>query len=72
MENQGEENIFISVPKNLVKDSIWLINKCTKPNKKEYQQIVFAVSLGFLIMGFSGYFVKLVHIPITNIIVGGA
>ncbi|OMH79787.1 Protein transport protein Sec61 subunit gamma [Zancudomyces culisetae] len=38
----------------------------------EYNQMVWAISIGFLIMGFTGYFVKLIHIPINNIIVGGA
>ena len=28
------------------------------------------LAIGFLIMGFIGYFVKLIHIPINNIIVG--
>lgn len=38
----------------------------------EYMKILQAVSIGFALMGFIGYFVKLVHIPINNIIVGGA
>ena len=29
-----------------------------------------ATSVGFVVMGFIGFFVKLVHIPINNIIVG--
>jgi len=37
----------------------------------EFMAIARATSLGFLIMGFVGFFVKLVHIPINNIIVGG-
>ncbi|PVU87539.1 hypothetical protein BB559_005994 [Furculomyces boomerangus] len=72
MEAQTEEQMFVSIPKNLVKDSIWLLNRCTKPSRKEYNQIAWAVAVGFLIMGFSGYFVKLIHIPINNIIVGGS
>ncbi|KAJ2331332.1 Translation initiation factor 1A, partial [Coemansia sp. RSA 2681] len=40
------------------------------PNRKEYLQIVQAVVMGFLVMGFVGYFTKLVHIPINNIIGG--
>jgi protein transport protein SEC61 subunit gamma-like protein len=28
--------------------------------------------VGFLMMGFIGFFVKLVHIPINNILVGGS
>lgn len=38
----------------------------------EYLKVLQAVSIGFALMGFIGYFVKLVHIPINNIIVGGA
>lgn len=37
----------------------------------EYQKIAFATAVGFAIMGFIGFFVKLIHIPINNIIVGG-
>jgi len=37
----------------------------------EFMVIARATSVGFLIMGFVGFFVKLVHIPINNIIVGG-
>jgi protein transport protein SEC61 subunit gamma and related proteins len=37
----------------------------------EFSKIAIATGIGFLIMGFIGFFVKLVHIPINNIIVGG-
>ena len=56
------------------KDSMRLVNKCTKPDRKEYQKIVSRTALGFVAMGFIGFFVKLVFIPINNIIsksVGG-
>ena len=36
----------------------------------EYVKICQTVATGFLIMGFLGYFIKLVHIPINKIIVG--
>lgn len=36
----------------------------------EFQKIAMATALGFAIMGFIGYFVKLIHIPINNILVG--
>ncbi|KAI6220685.1 hypothetical protein M3Y99_01596100 [Aphelenchoides fujianensis] len=58
--------------KKFAKDSIRLVKKCTKPDRKEYQKIAFATAVGFAIMGFIGFFVKLVHIPINNIIVGGS
>jgi preprotein translocase subunit Sss1 len=77
--------------KKFAKDSIRLVKKCTKPDRKgllarhfpcklnytpdiriaEYQKIAFATAIGFAIMGFIGFFVKLIHIPINNIIVGG-
>ena len=31
-----------------------------------------ATGIGFLVMGGVGFFVKLIHIPINNILVGGA
>ncbi|TKR61302.1 hypothetical protein L596_028427 [Steinernema carpocapsae] len=56
--------------KEFAKDSVRLVKRCTKPDKKEYQKIAMATAIGFAIMGFIGFFVKLIHIPINNIIVG--
>lgn len=56
---------------DFLKRSKMLINVCSKPDRKEFTQIAVATSVGFLIMGFIGFFVKLVHIPINQIIVGG-
>lgn len=75
--------------KQFMKDSIRLVKKCTKPDRKgnssfieylpmkcwidsnlEFQKIAMATAIGFAIMGFIGFFVKLIHIPINNIIVG--
>lgn len=53
------------------KDSERLIQQCKKPDAKEFTKIAFASAIGFLVMGFIGFFVKLIHIPINNIIVGG-
>ena len=52
------------------KDSVRLIKRCTKPDRKEFQKIAVATAIGFALMGFIGFFVKLIHIPINNIIVG--
>ena len=38
----------------------------------EYIKIAKVVLIGFLIMGFLGFFVKLIHMPINNIIVYAA
>ncbi|EEB14228.1 protein transport protein SEC61 subunit gamma, putative [Pediculus humanus corporis] len=55
--------------KQFAKDSIRLVKRCTKPDRKEFQKIAVATAIGFCIMGFIGFFVKLIHIPINNIIV---
>uniref|UniRef100_A0A8W8N0T4 Protein transport protein Sec61 subunit gamma n=1 Tax=Magallana gigas TaxID=29159 RepID=A0A8W8N0T4_MAGGI len=49
---------------------IKLVKRCTKPDRKEFQKIAMATAIGFAIMGFIGFFVRLIHIPINNIIVG--
>jgi len=61
---------FIEPGKIFAKDSIRLVKRCTKPDRKEFQKIAMATAIGFAIMGFIGFFVKLIHIPINNIIVG--
>ena len=33
--------------------------------------MIFQKEIGFGLMGFIGFFVKLIHIPINNIVVGG-
>lgn len=61
---------FIDPVRQFSKDSIRLVKRCTKPDRKEFQKIAIATAIGFGIMGFIGFFVKLIHIPINNIIVG--
>lgn len=62
-------NMFAEPAKQFAKDSIRLVKRCTKPDRREYEKIVIATAVGFAIMGFIGFFVKLIHIPINNIIV---
>uniref|UniRef100_A0A3P8QRM8 Protein transport protein Sec61 subunit gamma n=1 Tax=Astatotilapia calliptera TaxID=8154 RepID=A0A3P8QRM8_ASTCA len=59
---------FVEPGRQFVKDSIRLVKRCTKPDRKEFQKIAMATAIGFAIMGFIGFFVKLIHIPINNII----
>ena len=40
------------------------------PNQTGKGVNAIATSVGFLLMGFLGFFVKLIHIPINQIIVG--
>ncbi|NXI96637.1 SC61G protein, partial [Psophia crepitans] len=74
---------FVEPSRQFVKDSIRLVKRCTKPDRKglflfvclfvffppRFQKIAMATAIGFAIMGFIGFFVKLIHIPINNIIV---
>lgn len=62
-----------------VSDSIRFIRKCSKPDYKgivslvlfiEFMKIGTATAVGFLVMGFIGFFIKLIHIPINNILLG--
>ena len=50
------------------KNSMMFMNKCTRPDKAEYTKILQASIMGVLVMGFIGYMIKLVFIPINNII----
>ncbi|KAI1960412.1 hypothetical protein LOZ58_004135 [Ophidiomyces ophidiicola] len=47
------------IPKDFVKDGLLFVNRCTKPDKREFLKISQAVGFGFLIMGAIGYFIKL-------------
>ena len=69
-EKEGFNEVLIEPLKQFAKDSMHLVKKCTKPDRKEFAAIARATGVGFLIMGFIGFFVKLIHIPINNILVG--
>jgi len=62
----------MEMPREFIKDGTQFINRCTKPDKREFLKISQAVGVGFLVMGVIGYIVKLIHIPVNNILVGGA
>ena len=53
-----------------VKDSQMLVEKCTKPTKDEFIATCRATGFGIIAMGFIGFLVKLVHIPIKDILEG--
>ena len=61
---------FAEPVKQFTKDSYRFIKRCTKPDRREFQKIALATEIGFGIMGFIGYVVKLICIPINTIIVG--
>jgi len=61
----------INIPQEFIREGNQFMTRCVKPSGKEFSQICRAVAIGFAVMGFIGYFVKLIHIPINNILVGG-
>jgi len=69
MSSPLQENVIIPLQK-FARDATQLVLKCTKPDQKEFLAVARATSGGFLIMGFIGFFVKLIHIPINNILLG--
>ncbi|KAE8652379.1 hypothetical protein Csa_013907, partial [Cucumis sativus] len=56
------------------KDSLRLVKRCHKPDRNacdtEFTKVAFRTAIGFVVMGFVGFFVNLIFIPINNIIVG--
>lgn len=58
----------LDAPTEFYQESLKFLNKCSKPDSREFYGIVRAVGAGFLVMGVLGYVVKLVHIPIRHYI----
>uniref|UniRef100_A0A9I9CEF4 Protein transport protein Sec61 subunit gamma n=1 Tax=Cucumis melo TaxID=3656 RepID=A0A9I9CEF4_CUCME len=56
--------------REFAKDSVRLVKRCHKPDRKEFTKVAVRTAIGFVVMGFVGFFVKLIFIPINNIIVG--
>ena len=53
-------DIAVKPVKEFAKDSYRLVRKCTKPDRKEFTKIALRTGLGFVVMGFVGFFVKLI------------
>lgn len=43
-----------------------LLKRCEKPDRKEFWKVARLTSVGFLAVGFLGFFVKLIFIPINQ------
>ena len=50
---------FAEIPRDFIRDGTAFMNRCTKPDKREFIKISQAVGMGFLIMGVIGYLIKL-------------
>ncbi|CAK69251.1 unnamed protein product (macronuclear) [Paramecium tetraurelia] len=61
-------NGILSDVQSFGQESYRFMRKCTKPDKREYIKIATSCAIGFAVMGAVGYFIKLVFIPINNII----
>lgn len=70
MSDQIKE--IADIPREFLREGTQFLNRCTKPDKREFIKISQAVGVGFLVMGAIGYVVKLIHIPVNNVLVGGA
>ncbi|KAL2209259.1 secE/sec61-gamma protein [Sarocladium strictum] len=70
MSDQVQE--LLEIPSEFAKDGIQFMRRCTKPDQKEFLRLCQAVGMGFVIMGAIGYLIKLIHIPVNNVLVGGA
>ena len=66
-KEEQQQNI-VQQMQDFVKQSIQFYIKCKKPDRAEYMKILQACIMGFFVMGAIGYFIKLVFIPINNII----
>jgi protein transport protein SEC61 subunit gamma-like protein len=47
-----------------------LVKRCEKPDRKEFLKVAQKTAMGFFIVGFIGFVVKLVFIPVNQIIIG--
>ncbi|GKV50263.1 hypothetical protein SLEP1_g56975 [Rubroshorea leprosula] len=56
--------------RDFAKDSVRLVKRCRKSDGKQFTKVAFRMTIGFVVIGCVGFFVKLIFIPINNIIVG--
>ncbi|XP_048546798.1 protein transport protein Sec61 subunit gamma-like [Triticum urartu] len=58
--------------REFAEDSVRLVQRCHKPDRKEFTKVAARMVIGFVVMGLVGFFIKLIFIPINNIIVGSS
>jgi len=49
-----------------INNSRMLLNKCKKPDSKQFKKLAMYTAIGFSALGAIGYIVKAVSIPITS------
>ncbi|KAJ9468859.1 Protein transport protein Sec61 subunit gamma [Diplonema papillatum] len=50
--------------------SKYFLMKCQKPTFEEFSKVGFSTAAGFVLIGFIGFIVKLIFIPINNVVIG--
>ncbi|XP_039482524.1 protein transport protein Sec61 subunit gamma [Drosophila santomea] len=69
IRHQIKDLLMLFLPSSdFYKNSLRFYRRCSKPDRQEFQRISLAIGVGFLMMGLIGFVVKLMHIPIVNII----
>ncbi len=58
---------MLEVPREFMREGTLFINRCTKPDRREFIKISQAVGVGFLVMGFIGYIIKLSKAPTIRV-----
>ena len=71
MNTKEKDKGYLGSIKKFGSDSINLLKKCQKPNRKEYFDIMKNCAIGFAVIGAVGFLIKLLFIPINNIILSG-
>ncbi|KAG2434235.1 hypothetical protein HXX76_007960 [Chlamydomonas incerta] len=61
-------DVVVKPVKDFAKNSARLVKRCTKPDRKEFMKVCSRTAVGFIVMGFIGFFVKLLFIPINQVI----
>ncbi|KAI4165161.1 MAG: hypothetical protein LQ342_001029 [Letrouitia transgressa] len=52
-------NEFADIPRDFLREGTQFMNRCAKPDRREFVRISQAVGIGFVVMGAIGYLVKL-------------
>ena len=53
---------------DFIKESIEFIQKCQKPNRKKFTETATSCAIGFAVMGIIGFLLKLLFLPISNML----
>jgi len=67
MSDQLKE--IAEIPREFLKEGTQFMNRCQKPTKREFIKLCQAVGLGFIVMGAIGYAIRIIHIPVNQILV---